>query len=448
MTHTTVFRQRNRTLPPQARFSPIAALGASLALGLGAWGPPSLRAGDPAREDESEEARRMIGLCCRIIRYSDGVPQVVIRGPSCDCPGVGFAFDLRYMNRVTPEDYPAETREDAGYNWKTTVPLLHHRPNGELWLQVGWVGYPYVPDPDGKTWLPSFPSASSIVLTTEDSLPCHELRASDGGKVYFHASGALGGKIHKLVSRAGRSWHCFYYGSGDGRYAYKLRSIYLPDTLRFWQFFYNADTGFLREIRVVRGARLEGSIRLSYYDALWEGIGSPEDLKEVVVRTREEGSDAWKERRVFLRYYTERSEKGRKHDLKFLIGPENCERLTKLTGVRYLENVPDSQIRSEDPANPFAFYDAYFEYDDVKGDGMLDGRVRTFEIMNLLPELPEATREDLGAHYYTWELEESADSSSGASSGQYLRVRETRPDGKTLLLRVLRGGYITDARFE
>lgn len=404
---------------------------------------------DPAPEEESDEAAELVGTCCHLVRYLDGVPRVLIQGPTCDCPGVGFGFNLMYLNRVAAEDYPAETREDAGYNWKTTVPCLLHRPNGELWLQTGWNAHSYLPEERGKTWVSSYVSGSTIHSTVADDLPCHELRASDGAKAYFHSSGGLQGRIHKLVSRSGRSWHFFYYGSGDGRYAYKLRSVYLPDTLRFWQFYYNADTGFLREIRVVRGARVEGSIRFAYYDALWEGIGSPEDLKEVVVATREEGSDAWKERRIFLRYYTERSERGRKHDLKFLIGPENCEKLFQLTGKRYLENVPDAEIRSEDPKDPFAYYDAYFEYDDVKGDGELDGRARTIELRSLLPEIPDATREDLGTHSYTWEILGGPGSTIDAPySKETLDVRLTRPDGRTLLLRVNRGGLVVSARYE
>jgi hypothetical protein len=408
-------------------------------------GPAIPSAAAEAAAASAAETSQDLGSCCSPVRLLDGVPRVVIQGPLAPKPGFGWSFHLDYLNRVTPEDYPAETKEDAGYNWKVNTPCLLHRPTGELWLQQGNAARAFRHAPGETSWKDAAGRGMTITPVTEDDVPYHRLDAAVGYKVFFHAEGRLAGKIHMAVTADGHSWHFYYYDSGQGRCAGKLMSVYVPGPAWFWQFHYHERSGFLDEIRVCRGSRIESSLRFLYYETPEEGAGQEGDLR--LLRLTEERPTGRTQSWTLFRYYTSRSEKGRSHDLRYVIGTAGCAEIVKARGEYALDGLEDEDIDPQGDGSGDALFDARFEYHNLPGDAHLDGRVRSYLLRNAVPELRIPEGFSLGTYTFEWEVyDRPGESTPRPYEDAALRAFRTAPDGSVTVFDVNRGGLVTATR--
>lgn len=408
--------------------------------------PRVLHAQASAEHTTDPELAHLVGTPGTLVSYLDGVPRVTVQGPVCGTDDRGYVFRLQYLNRVTAAAYGAVTREDAGFNWKVSTAVLRHWPDGNLHLEMGKSAVLFRRAAGAERWDEVGGWGRTVRRVAEDGHVYHVLETRQKGQSFFHAEGPLAQKFHKAVDPQGRSWHFFYYGAGDGKYAYKLKAIYLPRDAWFWQYYYYSDSGFLREIRVCRGARAVDVLELRYYNSLYEGIGSPGDLQEVLRRRWNEQTSSWSERRTVFRYYTVREECGRPHDLKYVIGPDTYAAIQARYGERRLELMEDALIDAPDAEDPVALYDAYLEYHVMSGDPELDGRVRLLLLRKGLSEF-RWKGHAMGVYAYQWEAYGHAGSSVNMPFEDALvRVRERIPDGTERVLDINRGGAVTAAR--
>lgn len=410
--------------------------------------PCKLRAQDSEKNATDPELADLLHTPGTLVSYLDGVPRVTVQGPACGSGAGtgGYVFQLQYLNRVTAEAYGAVTKEDAGFNWKVSTAVLRHWPDGNLHLEIGKTAVCFRRVEGADHWVEVGGWGRTIRLVEEDGYACHVIETRKKGLSFFHADGALAQKFHKAVDAEGHSWHFLYYGAGDGKYSYKLKALYIPQQAWFWQFYYYSDSGFLREIRVCRGIRVEDVLELRYYTGLYEGIGSPGDLQSVLRRRWDAETSSWRERLTVFRYYTAHEERGRPHDLKYVIGPDACAGITTRYEGRRIELLEDALIDDPDAADPVALYDAYFEYHVMPGDPELDGCVRLFLLRNRLSEFT-CKGHAVGAYSYQWQAYGQPGSSVTMPYKDAMRrLREGHPDGTERIIEINRGGLVTAAR--
>jgi len=315
------------------------------------------------------------------IRYKTGEPRLFIRGPSFG----GWHFSLRYFNRVIAAGYPGVVKELVGPNWMTNLPNLRIDPGNKLVITVAdrfVLGFE--PGPDPETWLYTGGARSErghVILTEVEEGPFFIYKASGDLMWYFYGSGPLKGNIFKMIGPEGEIARFYYYDNQFGRYAHRIKAVFLPQTFSLWQFFYDPATGLLQDVRAYRGSELQGEVHIDYYAFDIEEAGLKDDIKSVTVRERT-GADStsWRETRTWLRWWTKQTANGRPHDLKYLISEKNFKRLVATYEIEEIEELSDYEINGGDQEDSVRFFDCYFEYYVVPGDPKTDGMTRRIVI--------------------------------------------------------------------
>ncbi|HAK94551.1 MAG TPA: hypothetical protein DCM87_06015 [Planctomycetes bacterium] len=363
------------------------------------------------------------------IRRGDGIPRIRIPGVKTSSPGGTWALWLTYLNRVAWELYPGQVKELVGRNWETNIPVLHRTSDDTMFIVMPEkLSMVFAPNPEEGTWdyvCPVCGKARYIRPYRDGDLDLLAYEAPEGPTWLFHASAPLAGSLHKIVGAKGHEWRFFYHAPGDGARANKLKAIYIPGAGFFWQFYYDRLNGFLEEVRVVRGARVQAAMIFDYYRTTVEGAGGPEDLKSVVVRELLPDGVEWEEHATWLRYYTRADDKGRPHDLKFLIGTANVAKLIAAYEIDDVAALTDAQLCGDD-GSP-AFCDYYLEYVVAPGDAHGDGRAR-FEIVTAArSEYAFGTPPEPGIYEFRYAVFDPRRLPS--DEAPYLTVRKTGADG-------------------
>ncbi|MGQ9592207.1 MAG: hypothetical protein ACUVYA_18145, partial [Planctomycetota bacterium] len=270
------------------------------------------------------------------VRYLDGVAAVSVPGlafPACEG---GWGFALTYLNRVTPEDWGAVVREDAGYNWVTNVPRLEIRREGELWLNAGSTQQVRFRPWGQNQWRSE---RGIYVPLSYDGNYYYTLEGARGGTATFYGYGGYRGKLAWTTGPDLAQWTFSYYGAGDGMYAYKLRQIVSPGGKWRMCFGYRSDGKLdkveLKHLESESPRATVATMHFAYYAVDYSGKGCAGDLRCVSVV-----EESRSPRTTYFRYYTASSADGRQHDLKYVIGPESYAELDDLHGFGELEDCP------------------------------------------------------------------------------------------------------------
>ena len=337
-----------------------------------------------ARTDQrtriAQETKSSFSVADLPIDYWTGQPSIIVRVPWFPSRNPEGHFSVVYgFYGTLRENYPGVTTEYIGGNWEINVPRLDIFPSNLVIVNVPEIAY-YFFDYDSElgTWQYRWQKCRNggrLVLDENAEEPVFIYETPKGSTWYFHASGPLKGRIFRMADSKGEIARFFYYDRGYGRYSHHLRAIYLPRSSLFWQFYYLSANGTLQEVRMGKGGEIRASMQLEYYLRPVPHVGGQEDLKRITVREKAPQSDSSREHTVFFRYWTELSESGRPHALKYVIGDENFRKLAAKYGTEELEKLSDEQIDGGDPENPVRLFDCYFEYNIARVDSRLQERV-------------------------------------------------------------------------